>query len=78
MTWAVAEGAKPRLNAIKQALRQTGITRLVLATDPDREGEAIAWHLSEILKVVHRTRLHCIVMFHILLLCSSSGVCMDA
>ena len=51
MTWAVAEKAKPHLNAIKQALGSKAIKRLVLATDPDREGEAIAWHLSEMLKV---------------------------
>ncbi len=51
MTWVVAAAAKPRLDAIKQALKQTGINRLLLATDPDREGEAIAWHLSEVLKV---------------------------
>ena len=79
MTWAVAEGAKPRLNAIKQALRQTGIKRLVLATDPDREGEAIAWHLSEILKVVPRPCRQPVPLhetFHTLLLCSSRGVCM--
>ena len=69
MKWAVAEQAKPRLDAIKQALQQAGINRLVLATDPDREGEAIAWHLSQVLTVtchsahtevlsLHRTSLH--------------------
>lgn len=49
MKWAVASAAKPRLKAIKHALKQAD--RLVLATDPDREGEAIAWHLLEELKV---------------------------
>ena len=49
MKWAVAAAAKPRLKAIKEALKTAD--RLVLATDPDREGEAIAWHLLEELKV---------------------------
>lgn len=51
MTWAVGRAAGPRLDAIKLALKHTSIKRLVLATDPDREGEAIAWHLLEELKV---------------------------
>ena len=49
MQWVVAPAAKPRLAAIKTALKAANC--LVLATDPDREGEAIAWHLLEELKV---------------------------
>src|SRR5690606_22490262 len=37
-----------RLNDIARALK--GADRLVLATDPDREGEAISWHVLEVLK----------------------------
>jgi DNA topoisomerase I len=36
------------VDAIARALRKAD--RLLLATDPDREGEAIAWHLSELLR----------------------------
>ena len=36
------------VNAIARALKKSDI--LYLATDPDREGEAISWHLSELLK----------------------------
>jgi DNA topoisomerase-1 len=36
------------VDAIAKALR--GADRLLLATDPDREGEAIAWHLAELLR----------------------------
>lgn len=51
MTWSVEELAQVRLDRIKQELQQDGIMRLVLATDPDREGEAIAWHLQDVLQV---------------------------
>jgi DNA topoisomerase-1 len=34
---------KPRINEVAKALK--GAKRLYLATDPDREGEAISWHL---------------------------------
>lgn len=34
-----------------------GATDVYLATDPDREGEAIAWHLAELLKLPHPHRI---------------------
>ncbi len=40
---------KKRIDDIAQALKG-GAKRLILATDPDREGEAISWHLLELLK----------------------------
>lgn len=48
MTWAVPVKANKCLAAIRAALR--GKRLLVLASDPDREGEAIAWHLQETLR----------------------------
>ncbi|MDT8440112.1 MAG: type I DNA topoisomerase [Desulfuromonadales bacterium] len=47
--YVVAAKAKKQLSSLKQALK--GADRLILATDPDREGEAIAWHLLEALGV---------------------------
>lgn len=42
-------GDKARqLKAITDAAKQS--TRVILATDPDREGEAISWHVLEVLK----------------------------
>lgn len=38
---------KANVNALKKLV--DGVSALYLAPDPDREGEAIAWHLSEIL-----------------------------
>jgi hypothetical protein len=48
MTWAVPNRAQRCLAAIKSALKGKDV--LVLASDPDREGEAIAWHLEETLR----------------------------
>ncbi|HTP64897.1 MAG TPA: type I DNA topoisomerase [Geobacteraceae bacterium] len=41
--YAVLPESKKHLDAIKKELKSSGA--LLLATDPDREGEAIAWHL---------------------------------
>ncbi len=48
MVWAIDDKATKNLKAIADAMR--GAENLFLATDPDREGEAIAWHVLEILK----------------------------
>jgi DNA topoisomerase-1 len=48
MVWEVDDKAAKRLGEIARALR--GADKLILATDPDREGEAISWHVLEVLK----------------------------
>ena len=48
MIWEVDPKAQKRLNDIAEAVK--GAAKLILATDPDREGEAISWHVLEILK----------------------------
>jgi DNA topoisomerase-1 len=48
MKWEVASDSKKHLKAIKDALKDD--QNLILATDPDREGEAISWHLLEALQ----------------------------
>ena len=45
MTWEVDARANKRIKDIADALK--GAERLYLATDPDREGEAISWHITE-------------------------------
>ncbi|MBB1491112.1 type I DNA topoisomerase [Paracoccus sp. MC1854] len=47
MKWEVAADSKKHVKAIKDALASD--PNLILATDPDREGEAISWHLREAL-----------------------------
>jgi len=47
MDWEVDAKAQKHLNEITKALK--GADRLFLATDPDREGEAISWHVREVL-----------------------------
>ncbi|MGO9543693.1 MAG: type I DNA topoisomerase [Rhodomicrobium sp.] len=48
MTWAVEADSQKVVNEIAKAVK--GASRLILATDPDREGEAISWHLLKILE----------------------------
>jgi DNA topoisomerase-1 len=47
MLWEVASASKKHVKAIADALKNDN--ELILATDPDREGEAISWHLQEAL-----------------------------
>ena len=48
MTWELSSGGKKRLADIVKAVKECDT--IVLASDPDREGEAIAWHILEELK----------------------------
>ncbi len=48
MQWEVAADSRKHLKAIADALKDD--PHLILATDPDREGEAISWHLTEALR----------------------------
>src|SRR5271166_2107911 len=48
MRWEVDAKAAKRLSDIGGAVKNAD--RVILATDPDREGEAISWHIHEILK----------------------------
>ena len=64
MKYQVIEKNEKHVNAIIRALKKA--EALYLATDPDREGEAISWHLTELLrekdalndKPVHRVVFH--------------------
>ncbi|MEM6578353.1 MAG: type I DNA topoisomerase, partial [Pseudomonadota bacterium] len=47
MSWEVGNDSKKHLKAIADALKDDNA--LILATDPDRAGEAISWHLQEAL-----------------------------
>ena len=51
MIWEVDPKAQKRINEIARAVKSAD--KLILATDPDREGEAISWHLLEALKEKH-------------------------
>jgi DNA topoisomerase I len=64
MKYQLIEKNKKHVDAIVKAMKKADA--LYLATDPDREGEAISWHLREILKEedvlddkpVHRVEFH--------------------
>ncbi|SJM93662.1 type I DNA topoisomerase [Crenothrix polyspora] len=64
MKYEIIDRNQKHVQAITKALK--GADTLYLATDPDREGEAISWHLYELLneknqlkdKTVHRVAFH--------------------
>ena len=48
MSWQMSDQGSKRMKDITAALKDAD--KLILATDPDREGEAISWHVTELLK----------------------------
>jgi DNA topoisomerase-1 len=56
MSWEVDGRSEKHMKAIAEAVR--GADKLFLATDPDREGEAISWHVREILKARRALKKH--------------------
>ncbi|MBD8064691.1 type I DNA topoisomerase [Devosia sp. PTR5] len=48
MSWEVDTASRKRISDIASALK--GADGLILATDPDREGEAISWHVLDVLR----------------------------
>jgi len=51
MVWEVDARAQSKIKDIASAVK--GADKLILATDPDREGEAISWHILEVLREKH-------------------------
>lgn len=62
MVWEIAAKSKAHIKAIQDAIKTSDT--VLLATDPDREGEAIAWHVSEILKKDLKGKTVARVVFH--------------
>lgn len=59
MKWELGKGADKNIQKIANAVKQADV--LYLATDPDREGEAIAWHICEVLKeknLLNKVQIH--------------------
>ena len=66
MQYQVQEDKEPRIQAISKELKK--VDTLYLATDPDREGEAISWHIFELLKereLIHDKHVHRVVFYEI-------------
>ncbi len=58
MVWELSDRGEKQMSAIAKAVKKAD--ELILATDPDREGEAIAWHVTEVLgqkKALGRTKI---------------------
>jgi len=48
MKWGIDKAAEKRVADIAQAVKNSD--KVILATDPDREGEAISWHILDVLR----------------------------
>src|SRR6195952_2372328 len=55
MVWDVDARAASKIKDIAAAVK--GADKLILATDPDREGEAISWHILEVLQQKHALKM---------------------
>ena len=60
-------GKKKNVDALREAARQS--TQIFVATDPDREGEAIGWHVMRLLKNLNKP-IHRVMFYEI----TKSGV----
>ena len=54
-TYEIDPEKKKVITELKKAVKEVGASNVWLATDEDREGEAIAWHLCEVLKLDPKT-----------------------
>ena len=54
-TYEIDPEKKKVIAELKKAVKSVGVANVWLATDEDREGEAIAWHLCEVLKLDPKT-----------------------
>ena len=64
MIWEVDSFSKKYLKEITDSAKKS--TKIILATDPDREGEAIAWHVKEFLKEKKVLKENVFMLLHLL------------
>ena len=57
-TWEIISGKQSVITALKKSYKRNS-SNIILATDPDREGEAIAWHVCEILGIHFTKAIRC-------------------
>lgn len=56
----IIESKQPQINKLKKAVQ--GAKEVIIATDDDREGEAIAWHIAQVFKLDVQTTKR--IIFH--------------
>lgn len=61
-TYVIPEKAKPKIKELKALAKKAN--NIILATDEDREGEAIAWHLVKALEIEKANKKTTRIVFH--------------